>query len=349
MSADDQNNEATPDDIDTDAPDTHSDAPVSDVIVPKTRRKLFKGFWPFAFILGAVFGGLVGGYIPKYLDKSPDKLATFSNQTNQSINTLETALSKNQKTIAKLKANLDAISKKNTKISSLENDLGIALDGLNTRMETLAKQVETLSEAPKETPQSVEISKALKTLQGRMDALEALKGAPGDENAGAQALNARLAAMEKRVEGFSKIEDKIQTLESDLSKLETQAPPKASFPTPDTKPIKLPEISDEKARSSALEILIDTFPREKMLEAVKAQEVLAQNKPGLLRRMLDKHIKTKKSERPDPRFTIDKAYRLTKNGEIKEAIATIQILNPPVRSIAANWVKSAKIYLKSQP
>jgi len=91
-----------------------------------------------------------------------------------------------------------------------------------------------------------------------------------------------------------------------------------------------------------LNILIETFPREKLLVAVQAQGVLSQKKPGWLRRALRKHVKVRDEVTLDPYATIDAAEAALKQGRIQDALDNIAKLNPTVRTAAAEWVRAAK-------
>ncbi|MBL4853423.1 MAG: hypothetical protein JKY25_04205 [Robiginitomaculum sp.] len=90
-----------------------------------------------------------------------------------------------------------------------------------------------------------------------------------------------------------------------------------------------------------LNILMDTFPREKMLAAVLAQEKLAGKKPGWLRRTLRKHIKVREDGGPDPHSAISAAETAVNEGRIQDALDIIARLNPTVRAAAAEWVRAA--------
>ncbi len=115
----------------------------------------------------------------------------------------------------------------------------------------------------------------------------------------------------------------------------------ATIITPDiAKPASRNKSAD--VTQTSLNILMDTFPREKMLAAVKAQEVLVQKKPGWLRRALRKHIKVRENVTPDPYIAIDAAETALKEGRVQAALDIIATLNPAVRASAADWVRAAK-------
>ncbi len=92
----------------------------------------------------------------------------------------------------------------------------------------------------------------------------------------------------------------------------------------------------------SLVILKETFPRQKLLAAAQAQEVLAQKKPGWLRRILRKHIKVREQTVLDPYSLIDTAEAALREGRVQDAIDAIAKLNPAVGSSAADWVQAAK-------
>lgn len=98
----------------------------------------------------------------------------------------------------------------------------------------------------------------------------------------------------------------------------------------------------EEQEQDPLEILIDTFPRAKMLAAVKVQEKLSSEKPGWLKRTLSKHIRVGNDDAPDPYAIIDAAQAALKSGHVSDAVNQISKLNPPVRTSAAEWVQAAK-------
>jgi len=113
-----------------------------------------------------------------------------------------------------------------------------------------------------------------------------------------------------------------------------------AMPTPD-----IPKLVDKNqsadVTSASLNILIDTFPREKMLAAVLAQEALAKKKPGWLRRTLRKHIKVREQDVSNPSLAITAAEKALNEGRIQDALDSIAKLNPTVRAAAANWVRAA--------
>jgi len=93
---------------------------------------------------------------------------------------------------------------------------------------------------------------------------------------------------------------------------------------------------------AALDVLINTFPRAKMLAAVKAQEKTASKKAGWLKRALSKHIRVGNDNAPDPYDTINAAEAALRNGHVTAALEQIAHLNPPVRTSAAEWMQAAK-------
>ena len=189
-------------------------------------------------------------------------------------------------------------------------DTSEALAVLEERVSTLATLTLPVDDAGSEDGIS---SVNILDLMERLDALEA---------GGSADVTARLAALETQVEEYG-------------------VKPVA-FPKPDATPIELPPAETPQSAEDILQVLVDTFPRAKMLETVRAQEVLAAKKPSWLQRALSRHVKTHNDENSThPADTIDAAQAALKTGDINQSLILIATLNPPVRAVAAEWIDAA--------
>jgi len=180
--------------------------------------------------------------------------------------------------------------------------------------------------------------------------LEALSGADTDVFSGADSIVARLDTLEKKIADESPLTvSRLPNAPSEAFNKKDQTGNQKDQTgtqksiTDNPAPERVSESSNLTAEGqSELEILIDTFPREKLLAAVKKQEASAMSKPGWLRRALSKHIKVRTDEAVDPYKTIDAAEAALGAGDITAALAYIQKLNPPVRTSIAEWTQAAK-------
>ncbi|MCF6275750.1 MAG: hypothetical protein L3J05_08310, partial [Robiginitomaculum sp.] len=210
--------------------------------------------------------------------------------------------------------------------AALKVELKQNLEALQKASEVQTKQLGTANAVQKRT-------------KTRLDKLQAENESLGDQ---VETLKELVSDLQKAIDGQDVKTDTRQNMQDEAPGLD------ADTETPINKPTKnkptSPAIKTE--QQSALAVLIDTFPRAKMLAAVKAQETSKANKPGWLRRALSKHIKVRDGEAVDPYMEIAAAEAALKGGDIPAALAHIKKLNPPVRTSAAEWVQAAKKVVK---
>ncbi len=204
---------------------------------------------------------------------------------------------------------------------------------LKVELEQNLKALQKTSKA--QTKQLGVTSTAQKKTKARLDKLQT-------ENT---ALGAQVETLKELVSDLQKAID-VQDVKTDTRQNVQDEAPRldADIEAPINKPAKNKptSLAIKTEHQSALAVLIDTFPRAKMLAAVKAQETSKANKPGWLRRAMSKHIKVRDGEAVDPYTAIDAAESALKDGDIPAALAHIKKLNPPVRTSAAEWVQAAK-------
>lgn len=297
---------------------------------PAPRKDVGRGFVMVGFVAASLLGAGLGIAGTKIL-AGPDKTAALRIELEQSLE----ALQQSSKTQTKKLGTANSVQKK-TKTR---------LDDLQTENETLADQVEILEQQILDLQTTVGDGSPDKEITDRIAVLEALSSEGEDIFTGANSIATRLDALEKSIAEVRLLP--VVDTPGDASALPSQdevAETEVENPT-DAKPISATPPADmqqaDTEQQNALDILIDTFPRAKMLAAVKAQEASSTSKPGWLKRALSKHIKVSDDETVDPYAAIDAAEAALKGGNITSALEHIAKLNPPVRTSAAEWVQAA--------
>lgn len=307
-------------DIDVaDEPDFNTVLTPEDEMPVATHKGAGKGFVVVGFALSTLLGAGLGIAGTQMLAE-PDKTAALKTEIEQSL--------------ADLQKSADTQTKKLDTANSVQKKTKTRLDNLQAENEDLAAQIAAL----KTQITDLQTLTSNDEITDRIAVLEALSNEDGDVFTGANSITARLEALEKTIAEAPQLPT--PDTKDEASESEAVADPSTEQPIPEV-PLAEPVNADTQAQS-ALDILIDTFPREKMLAAVKAQEISSAKKPGWLKRTLSKHIRVRNDENIDPYATIDAAETALKNGDVKTALSHIAKLNPPVRSSAADWVQTAK-------
>lgn len=250
---------------------------------------------------------------------------------------------------------MQSIQSQNTNLKKLQAAIKANtsnLGTLDTNEHALLKRQDEMSEVLTiltEASQQENASDAIKQLKARLDILDAALSDGEQSTDGTNAILERFTALEdKHIQLGTALEIQEQANAELESLVKTLSAP-ASFPKPSTETIKIPKGNTAQERADTLHILINTFPRSVMLAAVAKQESLEAKRQNWLKRTLSKHIKVRDEAGPSPRVIIDTAEIMLKAGKINEAIQKISKLNPPVRAVAAEWVKAAQKAVKSNP
>jgi hypothetical protein len=284
------------------------------------RAKLSRVLMLGGFGLSVLLGGALG-IIGSKIFAGPDKTIALRAELQQSLDDLQKATQTQTK-------NLGATN-------SVQKQTKMRLNSLQAENRTLASQVVALEKMVSQVQSSTDTN--LKTFTDRITVLEALTGENADVFNGADSIASRLDALEKAAIATEFGQDR-NTPEETSAGLVKEEP---SVQAEDVKRISaIPPIGQ--AQQSALSVLIDTFPRAKMLAVVKAQEQTANKKVGWLKRALSRHVRVGNDNAPDPYATIDAAESALKNGQITAAIELLAQLNPPVRTSAAEWIQAAQ-------
>ncbi len=284
--------------------------------------KLGSKFMLGGFALSILLGGALG-VIGSKIFAGPDKTIPLRAEFQQSLDELRQSTQSQTKLLG---STADNIQKKSTS----------RLDTLQTESQALANQIRTMQQIIAKQ-QSGAVAD-LKILTDRIDILEALSGENADVFTGADSIVTRLNALEESTlaqvadEALAKL-----TIETDTEEITTKNVTDMSRIS--SKPPVGPEGD---VQQTVLESLIDTFPRAKMLAAVKAQEQVASKKTGWLKRALSKHVRVGNDNAPDPYVIIDTAETALKNGQITASLEQLAQLNPPVRASASEWIRTAK-------
>jgi hypothetical protein len=207
---------------------------------------------------------------------------------------------------------------------TVKNNAQTRLDKLQAENRSLINKVGTLEQMI--TQVQLSTATGTKTFSDRIAVLEALSGENVDVFSGAGSIAARLDALEER------------TLEQDIADETSVKQPEEIL---DVKRISVKPPVDP-TRQASLDVLIDTFPRAKLLAAVKVQELAASKKTGWLKRALSKHVRVGNDNAPDPYDVIEAAETALQSGQVTDALKRLAQLNPPVRTSAAAWVEAAK-------
>ncbi|HHI88771.1 MAG TPA: hypothetical protein ENK01_02355 [Hellea balneolensis] len=337
---------------DTHAQDERSDAPASfdedKQVAPEAQEvqalRKRAGVSPVVFVAGLLLASLAGGTIgivgSKYL-AGPDKIPGLRQEIKTDITKLEARIATDEDKQASLqktsKAFTDSLDKINKQITEF-----------NDQIDTLSSQIDAFSE----------FGTDLEALDKRLAVLESLAGEKSDLVKGANSIEMRLKALEERAdapqppsitpEQMDGLRAEIEALKTQIDEIKSKSALVAESQRQTRQNISLPKDSGVDSREKTLRILRETFPRAKMLAAVRAQEHLAAQKPSWLERALRKHIRIRKEKPPDPYVLINSAQNKLKDGDIEAALERIAKLNPPVRAAAAEWVSAAKTALKEQ-
>jgi hypothetical protein len=275
------------------------------------------------FLLASLLGGVIGWGGPALFSGNAQKQASLEaslNQTKTDLATAETARAELANALATIQAEAKRTGSNTSAVSARLSEIQADLDALKAQ------------------PAPIDYSAEITALNERITALSAFSGDEGEEGENILALVERLETLEIGSEAVADLQDRLTMMELNGVK----SAPVATFPEPDPEPINLPPVETVQDQQTALQVLIDSFPKENMLAAVKAQEALATRKPSWLQRLLSKHVKVRDTDKIAPSATIDRAETALKNGQISDAIKLINTLNPPVRSVAADWITAAK-------
>ena len=321
-----------------DQPDFNTAVHTDEEVLTKSRGGISRAFAILLFMLASLLGGAIGWAGPKIFS-TPDKTLGIQAQMQSTLSGLE----------AKSKANRDQLAKlQKTMGSNQDGAQGRAdsLSELTTQIDGLNEQVKTLTGAAKAQADNLSAATADKKLftdlKDRLATLEGLSAKDGDLSQGAQAMLDRFSAIEDAQEQTSETLSNFEEVKTELEDLRLKYQDKPSFPAPITEPINIPPVISSTDRLNALITLMDTFPREKMLEAVAAQEAIAAEKPSWLQRTLSKHVKVRDNDEIGPRTLIKDAEKLLEGGHVNDALTLLGKLNPPVRAVASDWMGAAK-------
>ena len=262
------------------------------------------------FVLSTLLGGTLG-VIGSKIFSGPDKTIALRAEFQQDLNDLRQAT---QTQTSQLGAATD-----NVKMGTQTR-----LDKLQAENLALVNKVDTLEQMV--TQMQLATQQNTKTFSDRVAVLEALSGDSPEVFSGASSIASRLNALEER------------TLIKDIA---DEASTKLQEEPLNIKRISVKPPVDP-MRQASLDVLIDTFPRAKLLAAVKAQEKTASKKTSWLKRALSKHVRVGNDDAPDPYEVIEAVEAALKNGQVTDALEKLAQLNPPVRSSAAAWVEATK-------
>lgn len=276
-------------------------------------------------LMATLAGGAIGWGGPLLFGNQSAKTEALQNTLDQTRSELVAAKTERQQ----LSEALAAIQGTSQNQASSNQSIVATLNDLEDKIAALQE-----SEKP------VDNSEAISALEDRISKLATLNNIDAED--GMTSINLldlieRLDTLE--ASSSADINARLDALEAQIK--EANANP-ATFPKPDSTPIELPAAETAQSAAETLQVLIDTFPRSKMLETVKAQEALAAKKPSWLQRTLSRHVKTHDEEKINPVDTIASAEAALKLGEVDQALKLIATLNPPVRAVAAEWIDAAK-------
>ncbi len=302
-----------------DEPDFNTVLEADEEIPPTPNKGVGRGFVLGGFILSTLLGA-GGGIAGTKILAGPDKTAALRIELEQSLEALQQS-SQTQ-------------TKKLGTANSVQKETKTKLDELQAKNTALSDQIETLEQQISDLQTTVGDGSPDKEITDRIAVLEALSSEGEDIFTGANSITARLNAIEENIAQVELL-PKQEISNNTAMPLSTAPPAEMALPAETAPPV-------ETAQQTALDILIDTFPRAKMLAAARAQEASAGRKPGWIKRALSKHIKVRDTETVDPYAAINAAETALKDGDITSALKHIFTLNPPVRTSAAEWVQAAK-------
>ncbi|PHR57174.1 MAG: hypothetical protein COA43_12355 [Robiginitomaculum sp.] len=321
-----------------------------------------KGISRASAVLLALLATLAGasiGWVGPSLFKNTDQVTQVANNIRTLNTQFDRQVDKQEKAFAALQTKLDAQIKKTQSAETFA--LSQHQDLQNNVRDLIDKPmgVAPVTDAHIQELLTPALTDLAATINTRIDLLESSLSQDGDISiTGSSALAARLSALEEERATLTLLDERIHSLQEQITYLSSQSSPvtgkisESVFPAPETERIELPDLETTqdhtKALAKALQVLIDSFPREKMFEAVHAQNKIASEKPSWLQRTLSKHIKVRDEDAPTPIATILHAEAAIKEGRIQDALDDIAKLNPPVRAIAHDWVASAKKTVKAR-
>lgn len=245
---------------------------------------------------------------------------------------LQTSLEQTQADLTAAKTEQDKLADTLATIQGTSRTQASSNISLVDQLSALEDQVQKLQDAQPADP-----SEALAALEEHVSKLSTLSVGENEDGTAQVDLLGLIERLDTLEAGeLSSRVDALEAKTSDISAKPT------AFPEPDTTPIELPPAETGKSAAEALNALIETFPRTKMLVTVEAQKAQAAKKPSWIQRTLSRHIKTHDDQKIDPVGTINAAEAELKRGEINAALKLMGELNPPVRAIAAEWMGAAK-------
>jgi len=275
-------------------------------------------------VLAALAGGAIGWGGPVFFGGQSAKNAALQSSLDQARSDLDLATTERKKLADSLAA-----------IQGTSRNQASSNQSLSASLGALEDQVQELKNA-----EPVDNSEALAALEERISKLGTVTIPDGEEGTA----SVDLLALVERVDtietgGSEEIATRLAELETRIEDISTRP---SAFPKPDPTPAELPTVETVQSAEEALNILIDTFPRAKMLEAIDAQKVRAAEKPSWIQRALSRHVKTHDEGKADPIEIVDAAEAALKQGQVSNALKLMGDLNPPVRVIAADWMGAAK-------
>jgi len=284
-----------------------------------TSTKFGRKFLLGGFAVSILLGGTLG-VIGSKIFAGPDKIIPLRAEFQQSLDELRQSTQSQTKRLG-------------TTADNVQKQSQSRLDTLQAENISLANQVGTLEQTIARLQNNT--AAEIKTFTDRIAVLEALSGENAGVFTGVNSIAARLDALEESALASASMAAVADGASTNL--------PEETIAT-DTSNIKRISVQPpvNPTRQSSLDHLIDTFPRAKLIAAVKAQEKTAGKKAGWLRRALSKHIRVGNDNAPDPYVIIDTAEAALKNGQISVVLEQLAQLNPPVRTSAADWVEAAK-------
>ena len=285
--------------------------------IPASKSAKFgRGFILGGFALSILLGGTLG-VIGSKVFSGPDRTIALRAELQQGLEDIRQTAQAQTKQLG-------------SAANTVKNNTKGWLDTLQAENLTLVNKVDTLEQ----TISLLQLATKTytKTFSDRIAVLEALSGENADVFVGAGSIAARLDDLEEKLLAANLAQ------EQDAADAAQEKLPEDAL---DVKRISVKPPIDI-TRQASLDVLINTFPRAKLLSAVKAQQQAASKKTGWLKRALSKHVRVGNDNAPDPYDIIEAAEAALLNGQITVALKRLEQLNPPVRSSAADWVEAAR-------
>ena len=306
------------------------------VVHPKGKKlkQEIKGISRASAVLLAFLSSLIGGAIgwggPILFDRV-DETANLRTEMQAAMGSANTQAQSDREVLQSLRK---TIRQQAERTQQLETNGRALLDMQTGQLKTLGEINTKLEQYPEKTNQ-------IAALQERLNVLEAGIGDGKGDAKGVQAILDRFNALEREQKRMA---DLLTAFDANEMIAEQDEKAKEALPEAFQKPEQTTDAEYDK--SEILKNLVETFPRAKMLGAVRVQEDLASKKPSWLQRTLSKHVKIRDEEMPAPLITVNAAEAALQKGQIKQALDEIAKLNPPVRAAAADWVNAAKKAVK---